>query len=199
MRVFVISLFALMLFFGSAPAQQPDSTSADTTATQETAPAVVYKAPVTPPPTKSSSGPSRIYYGGTLGFSFGDYTRISISPLIGYRLSKMWSVGGRFIYEYIKDKRYTEEYTASNYGGSLFARLRPHPRFYLHGEYEYMSYDYPLEREWVPFLLLGGGYVQPISKKASFFVEVLFDVLNDDGSPYAEWDPWISIGVAAGF
>ncbi len=195
MRVFITVLIALVVLSGSVLAQQPDSTSAET---QEPEP-VVYQAPESPPPAKSSSGPSRFYYGGTLGFTFGDYTRISISPLVGYRLSKMWSVGGRFIYEYIEDKRYAEEYTANNYGGSLFARLRPHPRFYLHGEYAYMSYEYPDERDWVPFLLLGGGYVQPISKKASFFVEVLFDVLQDDGSPYGDWDPWISIGVAAGF
>ncbi len=195
MRLFIISLFALVLLSGIVTAQQPDSTSAESREPE----AVAYQAPESPPPTKSSYGPKRFYYGGTLGFTFGDYTRISISPLIGYRLSKMWSVGGRFIYEYIEDKRYEEEYTANNYGGSLFARLRPHPRFYLHGEYAYMSYENPIDRDWVPFLLLGGGYVQPISKKASLFVEVLFDVLQDDGSPYAEWDPWISIGVAAGF
>ena len=190
MRRFVIVFFALMLFSGIVLAQQPDSTS--------------YEAPETPPPAKTSSGPSKIYYGGTIGLSFGDYTRFSISPLVGYRLTKMWSVGGRLIYEYINDKRYAEDLTSHNYGGSLFARLRPHPRFYLHGEYAYMSYEWQTanlssERDWVPFLLLGGGYVQPISPRASVFIEVLFDVLNDSGSPYEEWTPWFSIGVAAGF
>ncbi len=182
MRRFVMVFLALMLISSIALAQQPDSTT--------------YVAPEDPPPAKSSSGPSRIYYGGTLGFSFGDYTRLSISPLIGYRLTKMWSVGGRFIYEYVD---YKDDYSMNNYGGSLFARLRPHPRFYLHGEFAYMSYDYSTGRDWVPFLLLGGGYVQPISPRASAFIEVLFDVLQNDGSPYSSWEPWISIGVAAGF
>lgn len=190
MRRFVITFFAIMMFSGIVLAQQPDSTT--------------YVAPEDPPPAKTSSGPSRIYYGGTLGFSFGDYTRISIAPLLGYRLTKMWSVGGKLIYEYIKDTRYDPDLTASNYGGSLFARLRPHPRFYLHGEYAYMSYEYQTasdtsDRDWVPFLLLGGGYVQPISNRTAVYIEVLFDVLNDSGSPYKEWEPWISIGVAAGF
>lgn len=185
MRRLFIVFFALMLLSGTVLAQQPDSTA--------------YQAPETPPPAKSSSGPSKIYYGGTLGFSFGDYTRFSIAPLVGYRLAKRWSVGGKGVYEYVKDKRYETERTWHNYGGSLFARFRPHPRFYLHGEYAYMNYDYITGREWVPFLLLGGGYVQPISPRASAFVEVLFDVLNDGGSPYEEWNPWISIGVAAGF
>ncbi len=185
MRRFIIVFFAIMLLSGIVLAQQPDSTT--------------YVAPEDPPPVKTSSGPSRIYYGGTLGFSFGDYTRISIAPLVGYRLTKMWSVGGKFIYEYINDTRYETDYTWHNYGGSVFARLRPHPRFYLHGEYAYMSYDYTSGRDWVPFLLLGGGYIQPISNRASAFIEVLFDVIQDDGSPYTEWEPWISIGVAAGF
>jgi hypothetical protein len=41
--------------------------------------------------------------------------------------------------------------------------------------------------------------VQPISPNAAVFVEVLFDVLQDSNSPYDRWNPFISIGVAAGF
>lgn len=93
-----------MLFCGAVMARQPDSTS--------------YEAPKPVAAAKSSSGPGRFYYGGALGFSFGDYTRISIAPLVGYRLTKMWSVGDKLIYEYIKDTRYDPDLTASNYGGS---------------------------------------------------------------------------------
>ena len=179
-----------MLISGTIFAQEPDSTA--------------YQAPEKPDEDKQASKVQRVYYGGTLGFSFGDYTRISIAPLVGFRLTKMWSTGVKVAYEYVSDKRYSETVTSHNYGGSVFARFRPVPRMYLHGEYAYMSYEYQTanlssEREWVPFLLLGGGFVQPISKRASAFVEVLFDVLQDQNSPYADWDPWISIGVAAGF
>ena len=179
-----------MLVSGTIFAQTPDSTA--------------YQAPEEPAEEKQPSKARRVYFGGTLGFSFGNYTRISIAPLVGFRLTKMWSAGVKVAYEYVQDKRYSETITSNNYGGSVFARLRPTPRFYLHGEYAYMSYEYQTtdlssEREWVPFLLLGGGYVRPISKRTSAFVEVLFDVLQDENSPYADWDPWISIGVATGF
>ncbi len=118
---FILVFFAVILVSGTLLAQQPDSTA--------------YQAPETPPAVKPKSTASKIYYGGTLGFSFGDYTRFSIAPLVGYRLTKMWSVGGKGVYEYIKDKRYATDITSHNYGGSLFARFRPHPRIYLHGEY----------------------------------------------------------------
>jgi len=187
---FMITFCAVMLVSGALLAQTPDSTA--------------YKAPEEPEKEKQQSGVQRVYYGGYVGFSFGDYTRISFAPLVGFRLTRMWSAGVKAAYEYVEDKRYSETVTSHNYGGSFFARLRPHPRMYLHGEFAYMSYEYQTaslssEREWVPFLLLGGGIVQPISKKASAFIEVLFDVLQDENSPYADWDPWISIGVSAGF
>ena len=155
--------------------------------------------PASPP--KKQKKP--VYYGGTVGLSFGDYFRISVAPLVGVYLSPKASVGGRFIYEYVEDKRFDPKLTSSNYGGSAFARYRLVPQAYAHAEFAYMSYEYNSivgsNREWVPFVLLGGGYVQPLSPKTSFFVEVLFDVLQDSKSPYEEWNPWVSVGVAAGF
>jgi len=190
MRRIIVVFLALMLLSGSVIAQQPDSTS--------------YSAPEKSSQPGSPSGPSRIFYGGSIGLSFGSYTRIAVTPMIGYRLAKMWSVGCKVAYEYVKDTRGTLDLTSNNYGGSLFARFRPHRQLYLHGEYAYMSYKWESDiassdRDWVPFLLLGGGFVQPISNRSSAFVEVLFDVLQDDGSPYDDWEPWISIGVTAGF
>jgi hypothetical protein len=158
------------------------------------------------PPKKSE--PSRIYYGGNIGLSFGNYFRISVAPLVGYVLSPQTSVGAKVAYEYIEDKRYDFKKTYSNYGGSLFFRYRVIPQAYIHTEFAYMSYKYSVktqlgdvdsDRQWVPFLLVGGGYIQPISPSASLFVEVLFDVLNDPNSPYEKGSPWISIGVGVGF
>jgi hypothetical protein len=55
------------------------------------------------------------------------------------------------------------------------------------------------ERNWVPFLLLGGGFVQRVGPNAAVYVEVLFDVIQDENSPYEDWDPIISIGGGVGF
>jgi outer membrane protein assembly factor BamA len=187
-KIYVLFLL-LTVSYAGVSAQQADST-------------MTKKAPA------KKSEPSRVYYGGNIGLNFGDYFRISVAPMIGYILSPKTSVGAKIGYEYIEDKRYQNKRTYNNYGGSLFFRYRVIPQAYLHAEFAYMSYKYSVEtqlgeidsdRQWVPFLLLGAGYVQPVSTSTSLFVEVLFDVLNDPNSPYEKGSPWISIGVGVGF
>ncbi len=166
-----------------------------------------------PPPEVQHSQPSKWYYGGTVGFNFwGDYFYLSVNPLVGYQVSPKFSVGGKVQYAYINDQRYAGlELTSHNYGAGIFTRYRPIYQIYLHAEFDYASYeDYtvydPLvgdpyaesERNWVPFLLLGGGFVQHVGPNASVYVEVLFDVLQNENSPYG-WDPIISVGGGVGF
>jgi len=160
-------------------------------------------------PQNNPAGESRWYYGGTLGFNFwSDYFYLSIEPMVGYKISPKFSVGGKIGYSYINYS--DEDFDTHNYGASIFSRYRVIPQIYLHGEFVYWSYetitgydlqsnDYRTERNWVPFLLLGGGYVQNIGPNASLYVEVLVDVLQNENSPYEDWDPFVSFGVGIGF
>jgi hypothetical protein len=153
---------------------------------------------------KKTAVANPVYYGGNIGLSFGSYFRIAIVPLVGYKLSPKASVGLKLGYEYIEDKRHDPKLTASNYGASIFGRYRVVPQVYLHAEFAYYSYKFKMsdlesDRTWVPFLYLGGGYIQPVGPNVALFVEVLVDVLQDANSPYKAWDPVVSIGVAAGF
>jgi hypothetical protein len=158
---------------------------------QETAPDSVQKPAQTYSP---------VYYGGTLGFNFfGDVFSISVQPLVGYKFTPQLSGGITLAYQYVNDKRLDPSRSYHNYGGSVFSRYRIIPQIYAHAEFAYISYDLLTGREAVPFLLLGGGYSQRIAPSAWAYVQVLFDVLQDSNSPYKNWDPWISIGVAAGF
>jgi hypothetical protein len=179
-----------------APAVQPASPPA---ATAAPAPAAAPAAAATP-----AKKDNRLYFGGTLGVTFGSYTRFSIAPLVGLSLNPKISVGAKGIYEYINDTRYSPDLTASNYGGSLFTRLRLNPMVYAHAEYAYMNYETRLrnggsERNWVPYLFLGGGAMRPLGGGMAAFVEVLFDVLQDSNSPYDAWQPFVSVGVTKGF
>ncbi len=147
---------------------------------------------------------SKVYFGGGLGFTFGTFTRISVSPLVGYHLTPQISAGVRVNYEYVNDKRFVDDFSYSSYGGGLFGRYRFSERVYGHAEFDYLSYKFnqfgtEFERYWVPFLYLGGGYIQPLGGNTAFMVEVLMDVIQDSRSPYGAWQPLISFGVGVGF
>jgi hypothetical protein len=183
-----IALFASVLGF----AQVPDSTTVEQTMVEE------------PVVQKPKLDKSKLYYGGYVNLSIGNYTVIGATPMVGYKLTPKFSVGGQLSYEYVKDKRYDTDYETSNYGLSVFSRYRIVPQLYLHAEFSEMNYKLysfngSSSRKWVPLLWLGGGYSQPITKNTWFTAQVLFDVINDENSPYKDWEPYFSVGVGVGF
>ncbi len=145
---------------------------------------------------------NRIYYGGSVTLSFGDVNRIGIYPMIGYRLTPKASLGGEIGYEYLKYD-FPDEST-SNYGGAVFALYSIIPQVYARGKFALINYEGfsstgSSSRTTVPFLLFGGGVVQRVGARTSAYAEVLFDVLQDDASPYDTWEPFVSVGVGVGF
>ena len=198
----LILIFAFSSFSFAQPIDSVKTQPVDSVKTEEEIKTEV--------PQNTPAGESRWYYGGTVGFNFwGDYFYLSVNPLVGYKVSPKFSVGGKLQYAYINDQRYEGlELISHNYGASIFSRFRPIKQIYLHAEFAYASYeDYTIyynpyraesERNWVPFLLLGGGLVQQIGANSAVYVEVLFDVLQNENSPYG-WDPIISIGAGVGF
>lgn len=198
---------SLLCVTSSAFAQSPDSLAAPDSV-------VITTPPIPPPPpvTEPASDirttqtyakdnkPPRWYYGVTLGFNFwGDVRRFSIQPMLGFKLTPRLSIGGEVGYEYLKDTSGSVDRDYNNYGASVFSRFRLTPRLYAHGEYTLISYDFAGGREVVPFLLVGGGIVQSAGRKVSLYAEVLVDLLQDENSPYNDWEPQVSVGAAVGF
>ena len=200
MKTLSLAAFAILLFASVAVfAQVKDTTAAPAPAP----PPSQTTSQQQPPPQENQAEPKRVFYGGTVGASFGSYFSLSIEPWIGYHIAPSLTGGLKFIYEYVRDESYNTTYTSSNYGGSVWANYQFHPRIYFHSEFEYVNYGYSIsasqtERTWVPFLYLGGGVIQPISPSASAYVEVSFDVIQDSHSPYKSWSPSVSAGVAVG-
>ncbi len=167
--------------------------------------AVVAQAATQPAPKQKQKKPikDKIYYGGYLNLSFGSYTMIGIEPMIGYKIIPRLSVGVKIRYDYIQDNRYSETHSTSNYGASIFTRLNVVRGLYAHLEYagynfeNYNGFD-ESDREWISFLFLGAGYNQRVSKRSSIFIQVLFDVLQNENSPYKSWEPFYSVGVGVG-
>ena len=210
MKKSVITLTILLFTaFVSFSQIEPDTTKAanqqtviDTT--QAVAPPVSQEKQEKSKKQKENKG-NKVYVGGSIGFMFGSYTRISLYPILGYKFTPKLSGGIKIYYEYVKDKRYASTYESSSYGGGLFARYRIIPQLYVHAEYAQINYDiwdYYLgdaSRVWVPFLYLGAGYSQKLGGNAWLNLQILFDVLQDSNSPYGSWEPMYSVGVGVGF
>jgi hypothetical protein len=145
--------------------------------------------------------PSKVYYGGALGLSAGTRTTvISVQPQIGLHLTQKASLGLRVGYEYTRDNRFDPDVTTSTWSSGLFTRYRFVKQAYAHAEFEYAGIERSGERDWIPFLWLGGAYLRPIAPRTWLVAEVLLDVLRDDDAPdYRSNEPRVSVGVVVGF
>ena len=144
----------------------------------------------------------KLFYGGTIGLSFGNYSRIALYPYVGLRVSKKFRTAVQIGYEYISDKRANTTYTASNYGLSVFGQYNIIPALYIHAEPAIYSYDaYYLideDRVWVPFFYVGAGLHQRLGGRSVMYIQVKFDLIQDSNSPYSDWAPFFDIGVGVG-
>jgi hypothetical protein len=158
-----------------------------------------------------------LFYGGEFGAMFGDYTSISITPQIGYKISNYFSTILKIGYAYASNKDYKDVSGSTlyynQYGGSVVVRYAPVRQFYLMLEPAYYSYELPVqrlsavntyyydkERQAVPFVYLGAGTYQGFSNSGfGVTAEIKVDLLRDSNSPYEEWNPIITVGGVYGF
>ncbi len=125
----------------------------------------------------------RLWFGGGLGLNFGNVTSIQIEPLVGYKVDKKGklSVGTGFTYWYLSDNRFTPKLVQNAYGYRLFSRYRFIPQAFAHVEHlnlnaeRFIGTNGNVQRIWVPHLLVGGGYAQPISGSSVFTLQVLWE------------------------
>jgi len=156
----------------------------------------------TPQETKNKN--DKVYYGAYASFSFGKYTIYGVEPMIAYKIFPRFSIGAKISYEYFKNKNYSPTREGSNYGVSVFSRFKILRKLYAHVEFAEMNYKLynssgETNREWIPYLYVGGGFSQPITKSISLNAEVLWDVLQNSNSPYKTVEPFFNVGLVAGF
>jgi hypothetical protein len=124
----------------------------------------------------------RLYFGGGGGFSAGTdtygnkYTYISISPLVGYRLTLPWSAGVQVMYS---TYRYPQlGYNLNQYGISPFTQYRFGKLF---AQVEYQAISAPSlnsdMRQVYSRLPMGLGFTQPIGPRAAINAVAMYDVL----------------------
>lgn len=125
----------------------------------------------------------RLYFGGSFGFSFGDYTYIDVSPLIGYGITERFSAGVGGTYQYISNYGAKD----SNYGGRVFSRYGIFKNVFAHVEYESLN-GTPLnidniallQRTWIDAFFIGAGYSTHLGAQQGFQAYLLYNLLHDE-------------------
>lgn len=136
----------------------------------------------------------RIVTGGGLGLGFGsvqDY--ISVSPMIGYRVTARLLAGTGITYRYTNYKVFRPSIKLNDYGVNPFLRFTVYRNIFIQTEYEYLNYEYPMpSRETTRMnfdsFMAGGGFIQPLGDRLSFYVMALYNFSYDDLDPYSPYD-----------
>lgn len=180
------------------------------------------------PKKKKGFDASRIIAGGGLGLSFGNVTAVSVAPIVGYKISDRFAAGVGLGFQYVHIKDFWEiqdyntglvirkPYESLVYSGSVWGRYIFWRNLFAHVEYEhnFMSIttyhlytnsstgqsviDKEKLRYNAPSLLVGAGLRQPVSERLSFVLTALYDVIQDQYSPYRNRIDF-RVGVNVGF
>lgn len=153
--------------------------------------------------------PSRLFFGGNFGVSFGDFTFVNISPQVGYRFTDRFSAGGgvNFIGSASTvrtangDRLMRQGY---GYAGlNLFGRLFPVSNLFVNVQPE-MNYSWGRVRYYngqadvktpgafVPVLLVGAGAAIPTGR-GQIIAMYQYDVVGNERSPYGR-RPFLTFG-----
>ena len=123
----------------------------------------------------------RIVTGGGLGLGFGSVQDfVSVSPVLGYSLTKKFIAGTGVTYRYTNYKISNPSIKLNDYAISPFLRYNIYRGFFAQTEYEYLNYEFPVtttETVRMDFksFLAGGGLVQPIGRNLAFYVMALYN------------------------
>ncbi|MBD0260244.1 MAG: hypothetical protein ICV83_31395 [Cytophagales bacterium] len=149
----------------------------------------------------------RITLGGNFGLSFGNYTYVNLSPLVGYRFTDKFTAGGGFTYIYNRWRIPGYQAVSNNiYGGRVMAQYAIIPRIAPTFEYEALNVPYPdyndvgnivEARRWIGNPMIGATVLFPIGRKSNFGLTALYNINYNTNRAYSPYgSPWV---IRAGF
>lgn len=137
----------------------------------------------------------RIVTGGGLGLGFGSVQDfISVSPMIGYRLTARLLGGTGVTYRYTNYKLTKPSIKLHDYGVSPFLRFTVYRNIFIQTEYEYLNYEYPVfpyvenTRRTFDSFLAGGGFIQPLGERMAFYLMALYNFSYQEQAQYSPYD-----------
>ena len=151
---------------------------------------------------KSFLKKENLFTGGSVGAGFGQGTfSLGLGPYFGYSLNKYIDVAASFNYNYVsqRDPNSSLKVRQSILGPGAFVRLFPINGLFAQAQYEYNfvqlkaiygvpGYPNQVEKYKVQSTLIGGGYASGRNGVGStyYFFSILFDVANNELSPYRD-------------
>ena len=143
----------------------------------------------------------RLTYGGTMQVLTQPQLAFDLSPLLGYRFNKRFTLGVGVTYRLALAKNPVSIITENaTYGGRAYAEYHLIKSFLLHAEYERMSQITPAadqdttRRNWQTSLLVGVGKTYRITNRLQGSVLFLYNLRHDKQNVYPQ--PFI---IRAGF
>ena len=92
-------------------------------------------------------------------------------------------------YQYVRIDAVPDPRRLDNYGLSPFTRFIITQQFFAHTEYEWLNFEVPnfdftdTQRQGFSSWFVGGGFVQPLGRIASFTLIGLYNILYDQDDP----------------
>ena len=159
----------------------------------------------------------RLFTGGSISFGLGSNTfQIGANPVFGYSLAKWVDAGVVVNYNYASYRDLfivdpDDKIRSTTYGGGVFTRLYPLRFLFAHAQFEHNF----IKEKFIPgnggpketnnveanSLLLGAGVATDRyagEGRPFFYLAVLFDVLDNEFSPYSRADGSLNPILRAG-
>lgn len=153
----------------------------------------------------------RIITGGGFGLNFTEQQDfISLSPSIGYAVTRKLITGVGISYQYVNFKNAYQGRSVAihNYSLNPFARFIVKQGFFIQAEVEHLRYQGvtvpSLEKTNNIFqsVMAGGGIIQPMGDRASFYAMALYNFsyrTPQSGSLFPYNSPWVlRAGISMG-
>ena len=155
---------------------------------------------------KKGFDPQKLFFGGTLGASFGNFTFVNVSPIVGYRFNRFFAAGTGINFIYSNSDYGWYKYEYGIVGLPIFGRFYPINFLFIHAQPE-MNYNWgkikytngqpeeKLDPKFVPSVLVGAGAAIPLggNGRSAMTVMYQYDLVQDPRSPYGT-NPFLSIG-----
>ncbi len=172
-------------------------------------PALAQTPEPSPPPTddeKPAAFNQRVFFGGAVGAAFGTVDYVELAPMVGFRIAPRFEMGVQPFYRWTDDHRYSPSFSTTDYGATIFGRVRIWQGLFGEGDYQYTSYEYQnagggSTRDTNNAFLAGAGYAFPVAQHVAFYASALYDFTYSSSDLHYPYDSPVrySVGVSVGF